>query len=369
MTEVPLIGSAALRAIVGGLFLFALTYRADAGGLPPPIEERLERADWVVIGQITKIDESKTGQNQPARPVQPGMEAPCIPVYPVYNDPTMRVGLATVAVKEVLKGDVARTIEFPVILEDLLRRQGGPMRGQILHTRRLGQSGIWVGGGGLFLSEAQAPAVRQVLQAIKERKWSEPVNGLRAWALMVISPKWEHADDKLPKRLFRPSDQWAPGIIFAVKNVSNAVVYVPRPCYPRNAVAAPAGLFAATVKGASGRTFDFSLDAAHPRSKRIECKALAPGATTYLDPYSIMDWRDKLTPGKYSAVVSYRNDRVDGEVRDRSWPPPVTAWTGQLKAPPVEFVLTAEDVKGWKTPPDPGPPCGPSVPQSGPISR
>jgi hypothetical protein len=294
-----------------------------------------------VIGQITKIDESKTQQKHRARPGQPGVETP---FEPVQNDPTIRSGVATVAVKEVLKGSAVKKIEFPVVLEDLLVRQGGPLRAQILPIRSVGQSGIWISGRPVeFCNVAQAPAVRRILQALKENKWSEPVNGLRAWALV---------------------DERVSGIIFAVKNVSNEVIYLPRSRYPREPAAPGPGLFAATVKSTSGKTLEFSLDAARPRSERIPCEKLSPGETTYLHPGQ---WRrDKLSPGKYSAVVTYKNDRADGEVRDRSSPPPVTAWTGELKAPPVAFVLTADDIRGWKDAPRPVPQVGPPVPQAAP---
>ena len=340
--DVPFINSAALRAILGGFLLVAATCRADVDEGPPPIEVRLETAKWVVIGQITKIDASKVQQ----------------------NDPGVRWGLATVAVKEVLKGSAVKSIDFPVPTAFTPPDYGGTLQ-LFTHEVLVGQSGIWVQGQpAFFLFEGQRPDVRRILQALKEKKWSEPVNGLRAWALVIYpyDPNLAAHGAGMPAR-FPTVHPGLPGIIFAVKNVSDADIYLPLVEY-RHDAAAPAGFFAATVKSAGGKTFEFPLlDAAHPRSERIPCAKLAPGETTYLHPGQ---WkRDKLTPGRYSAVVTCKNDRADGEVRDRSSPPPVTAWTGQLKAPPVEFVLTAEDVKGWKAAPG----FCPATRSNGPASR
>jgi hypothetical protein len=341
-TKVRLVKAAVLGTILGGFLLFAAAGRANAGEVPPPIEVRLAAAKWVVIGQITKIDESKVQQ----------------------NDRGVRWGLATVAVNEVLKGRAVKAIDFPVVARFILPDDGvashPPDYGVTLqlytHEALVGQSGVWVDGQPAFFLEAvQSPDVRRILQALTANKWSEPVNGLRAWALVMYS----HNPFTLAKQ-FRTVHPWLPGITFAVKNVSDADIYLPLVEH-RHDPAAPAGIFAAMVTSAVGKTFGFPLlDVAHPRSERIPCAKLSPGETIYLHPDQ---WRrEKLTPGKYSAVVTYKNDRADGEVRDGASRLPVKAWTGQLKAPPVEFVLTADDVKGWKD-------AHQAVPQVGPTSR
>ncbi len=336
------INPAVLGAILGGFVFFAATCRADVDEGPPPIEVRLETAKWVVVGQVTKIDASKVQQ----------------------NDPGVRWGLATVAVKEVLKGSAVKSIDFPVPTAFTPPDYGGTLQ-LFTHEVLVGQSGIWVQGQpAFFLFEGQRPDVRRILQALKEKKWSEPVHGLRAWALVIYpyDPNLAAHGAGMPAR-FPTVHPGLPGIIFAVKNVSDADIYLPLVEYRHDAAAAP-GFFTATVKGAGGKTLEFSLDAAHPRSKRIPCAKLSPGETTYVHPGQ---WRrDKLSPGKYSAVVTYKNDRADGEVRDGSSPPPVTAWTGELKAPPVEFTLTADDIRGWKDAPQPIPQVGPPIPQAAP---
>jgi len=331
----------AIRIVAGAFLVFAVACRADAGPVPPSTEVELDAATWVVVGPITKIDESKVPQ----------------------RDATVRQGLATVDVKEVLKGTAVKTIEFPVFLKDLLVRRRGEgaerLRAEVLHVREVGQSGIWIIRGGddvssrsaVFVRAAQEPDVRRILQALKEPKWSEPAGGLRAWALAVGQFKSWAPRAGVRSTRSDCSDDDLPGVIFAVNNVSKEDIYLPLPQYGRAKPDATPGFFAATATSKTGKQFAVLLDVEHPQAKPLACLKLSPGETTYLHPDCSrfgVDWREKLTPGTYSLVVTYKNDRTDGEVPDRSFPPPVTAWTGQLTTPPLEFVLTAEDVRGWK---------------------
>ncbi len=301
--------------ILLGLFVIVDFSRAMAGSIPMPIEVNLDMARYVAIGRITQIKE------------------PNVP-----NADGIRWGQATVEVNEVLKGPQAKTINFRVATE-VSKNYGGssPPR-----THRAGDSGIWlidatgtVSHSFGLLPEARKMYIKQILKTLEERRWSEPVNGLRAWAAVVYPDYSENLDN--------PSDN--PVIIFAVKNVSDADIFVP--------AESQTDFITATVVSQDGKIYDCVLGNVMWRnSETIFCRKLPAGGTVYLHPGytcinlarqdSYPEKRDGLLPGKYSVVICCKNEK-EGEIADvHGGTKQVLAWKGVLKTPPVELVLKPE---------------------------
>ena len=279
--------------------------QAMAGAVPMPLEANLDMARNIVLGRITQIED------------------PNVP-----NTNGISWGQATVEINEVLKGDQAKTISFRVATE-VSRDYGGSSPPRI---RRVGDSGIWlidttgtVSHSFGLLPEARKSDIKQILKTLAERKWSEPVAGLQAWAAVVYPDYSPNLDN--PSR--------NPVIIYAVKNVSDANIFVP--------VAHQTGFITANVVGQDGKTIDYILGNVEPRnSETVFCHKLSPGKTVYLHPaYTCINLakRQELLPGKYSVVICCENEKkgeiADGPARRVQ----VSAWKGVLKAPPVELVI------------------------------
>lgn len=289
-----------LKAALGAAFIFVGTYQAAAGPLPMPLEAHLDMATQVVVGRITRIQETDSG-------------------------PGERRGRATVAIKEVLKGTPAKTVSFVVEMETRVPNSDSEAMAP-RETHKVGDFGVWlidddcVSAPYGLLPGDRTEEIRRILKAFEKRKWSERVNGLRAWAMVV-----------------RPESLANPVIIFAVKNDSDAGIFVPREFYH--------GFINASLTGQDGHVSCYVLGKmAQP--KRLFCERLPPGKILYLHPdYSFIDlaWQQSVPPGKYSVVLSCTNTQEDGETKGmKRHSVRCTAWKGELKAPPVELVLPAE---------------------------
>jgi len=313
-TDARYLAIAVSRILLWGIPLFAGLSPVSAGRPGPSLEACLDEAECVVVGRITQIEEKD---------------------FPRVN-PEIHWGLATVVVKEVLKGHSPKTVQFYVVTEVEASYQGSTL----FQTRRVGDSGIWiidaqgrVPPASLLLSEERAADVRRILNPSGERGWSEPVNGLRISAGAA-------------------SDN----VVLVAHNVSRAYIYLPfSPPVQQTTVPPKPGFLQATAKSRDGRNHVLSLDDALPPSEAVPCVKVSPGKAIYL-PGALgefgfcFDRRQQLPPGPYSVVVTYKNQQAEGEAKDETGRPVrVTAWTGELKAPAVEFV-------SWEVRPGPATP-------------
>lgn len=299
------------RPILFGMILLIGVRSVIAGPVPMPAEAHLDLAKSVVVGQITQIT-----------PLD------------VQIAQGVHYGRATIVVKEMLKGSSDTTIKA------IVATSYGPEFNQGAanepeHPHKVGDSGIWLlspiaeglfaGTAEDFFPEQRKADIQRMLKELAQRKWSEPVNGLRASAMVV--PLEDSANCV---------------IIFAVNNATNKDLYIPVEWSP--------GLVQVSAKNEQGNVFNFVLrlpDAAD--SGKLYCSKLSPGQIAYLHPdYSYIDLarRQNLAPGKYSVVVSCKNERTAGEasgIRPGA-SVPITAWKGECSAPAVDLSIVP-DVK------------------------
>jgi hypothetical protein len=291
------------RILVGGLLLFTGLSPLFAGGGGPSLEARLEDASYVIRGQITQIEEKG---------------APNL-------DQHVHWGIATVPVKEALKGNPPKTVQFDVVTKVAPGYAGSA----VLFPRRVGDSGVWiidsqglVSPNSLVLSEERAAEIRKILNPFGEKGWSEPVNGLRIWAGAVPSH-----------------------VVLIVHNVSRADIFLPfSPLMQQTNVPPQPGFLSAGAKSRDGRDFALFLDDGLPRSQPVPCVKVSPGKAIYLPGAFgefgfFLDRKYQLPPGHYSVVVTYKNQQVEGDAKDQAGRTErVRAWTGELKAPAVQFM-------------------------------
>ena len=257
--------------------------------IPGPLEVRLDRAKAVVLGEVIRVENTDSADGT-------------------------RWTRTTLSIKEVLKGDATDTIES----------RGRYTESGHLGLHTVGNSGIWlIGADGRIayphghLREAQKPDVQRILKMLAERKWSGGINGLKAWATAI--------DRQFAGR---------PGILFAVMNCSKGEIFVASPnCRP--------GILTARVKGADGKDSVFDLRRGEP-CKVLHCDRLPAGEIKYLiSGCSYIDPNRKLRAGKYQVVLTYRNAHEGVLLRPVGVKcEPVDAWKGELRAPPIEMVLT-----------------------------
>ena len=279
-------GTLTRTALPCGLFVLLGFGQAAAVPPPRPLEIRLDMASGVVVGQVVRVE----------RIVSP--------------DGAHRTR-ATLSVKETLKGAPAKTIESAAYYEGLTA----------------GDSGIWlIGADGQIiwphghLPEEQKAEVQRILKILADRKWSGELRGIKAWAA-VLTP---------------PPNPNSFVLLFVVKNCSTGDIFLPRPnCR--------ADILTARAKRDDGKEFTFPLKDGEP-CKTIHCDRLPAGQLDYLACY----WKEntKLLPGKYQVTLTYRN-ACDGELLTAvgMQAPPVDAWKGELRAPPIELVVPAPEMQ------------------------
>lgn len=269
--------------ICAGMSVLLGVGRAAEVPTPEPLEIRLDYAAAVVLGRITKVEKIES----------PGA---------VHQE---RV---TLAVKEMLKGAPAATIETT---------------GYSHVGYRVGDSGIWLvdSEGHLVwphghLEEGQKPEVQRIVKMLAERAWSAEVHGVRGWAVALSS-----------------ADLGSREILFAVQNRTKHDVFLPHPnCR--------ADILTIAVKSADGKEFTFPLKDGTP-CPVIHCDKLTAGQTDYLADYHIYGkWSAELPSGKYQVTLAYRNSRDGVLLTAVGMPdPPVDAWKGELVTPPFEIVV------------------------------
>ena len=282
------------RGVIGlALVLLIGVQRAAAGPVPMPLTADLDLASDVVVGKITQIT-----------PVEENV------------GPGSHCGRATVEVEETLKGQPAKTIQFIV-----LTGADPPYRpAEIIRQHKVGERGIWViphqYGRNELIAESRKDEINKILAELKDRKWSEPVNGLRAWAAVVPV---DYGPD--------------PVIIFAVTNASYADLWVPYESENE--------FVRANIRNRNGLDVNILLKEGHSPSTRFFCRKLSPGQICYLHPGYSSIGLGFLAPGKYSVVISCKNERADGEAAGPAagLMVPVVAWQGEVCAPAVELEI------------------------------
>jgi hypothetical protein len=278
-----------------------------------PLEVHLDIAKQVVLGQITKIEEIDQR---------------------LFGD-GVRAGRATIAVTETLKGLPAQSVEL-IVATSVDRNYGGssPQR-----VHKVGDRGIWlIAASGIvshsfgLLPEKCKADVQRIVMNLEKRKWSEPVNGLCAWAAAVY-PNYQPENPNAMRK--------TPVIIFALKNLSETDIFVPT----ENS----AGMITAVVTDHAGKVARYVLGSATWKNERVFCRKLAAGDIVYLHPdYSFIDLprSERLADDKYKVVLECSNEK-EGEsamsIGERRVP--VTSWKGKVSAPPVELDLTRSETK------------------------
>ncbi len=285
-----------VRLCLLALFLFGACAQVFGGTTPMPLEAHLDLAQHVVVGELTQMQETDEERGD-----------------------GVRCGRATVTVRETLKGPPEKTISFGVI------RWVAPDYGGASSPRvhKIGDSGIWLVKPDRFVShtcgllpESRRNDVQRILKSLAQRKLSEEVNGLKAWA-SVVRPHYGHTN---------------PVIIFAVKNCSEKDVWCP--------VASAYGVVTVTATREDSQVFQYVLGKG--RKRPVYCRKMSPGETAYMHPsWSFIDLarQQKLGPGKYTVVVSYENDREGEASAGPGKRQAVHAWRGKLDAPSVQLVL------------------------------
>jgi len=167
-------------------------------------------------------------------------------------------------------------------------------------------------------------------------------HGLQAWAVVVsISGKYYHHG-------FPGNHTGGPEITVAVRNTSQTDLFVP----------ASASFIHAAITTSKGTITNLNLNhKVDYRGGEVAVHKLAPGATTYLVSFGrselqkgipYVDLLDNLAPGIYTAVVECKNDVPEG----RAWSATTNApaWTGDLKAPSIDFEITVQEALGSPSP-------------------
>jgi len=134
-------------------------------------------------------------------------------------------------------------------------------------------------------------------------------------------------------------------VIFAVRNATGNDIFFPRP--------QTSGLIHASITNGAGYATNFSL--ADLGDRRLLCRRVAPGQVCYVhvsngaldltrDPQS---HTQRLALGTYSVVMSCENVVVSGTLTDSSNKSvQVSAWTGQLAAPPTPLTIISSTTPG-----------------------
>ena len=303
-------------------FLLLASLPAAAADLPGSYLEQLDSASRVFVGRITAI--------------QPVTDPAALGRHAQENG----WGRATIDLTEALLGDDYDT-EFIVRMPETNADTGQMLMLQqqvVLATYHVGESGIWIidrdgfvsEPGGLLDGQNRAQVLRS-LHALQTRKWSEPANGLRAWSVVAsLVGDDEHfvGSEMMPN----------PVMLFAVQNVTTNDLYVPTADNP--------GFVRATVTAEDGRIISADLNTNGPRANGgVFTRKLAPHGIVYLQVVfrmSSTSWFDvakalHLPPGKFSVVLSCAN--TDTNSRPTYGQDTGPAWTGELKAPPVQLEI------------------------------
>jgi hypothetical protein len=278
------------RLLVALLVAYA-AIPAYAGFWALPIEAELDLADRIVAGKIIKID-------------------------PIQGDQAgnMRMGRATIAVDETLKGAKADTIEATVVVH--LDHGDGMQSPPRIYNK--GNSGIWVimpdgrpshGYGLLVVNRLRE--VKDHLAMLEKREWSTPVGGIQVWV---------GGTDSQPGHAARQA------VLFAVKNVGKESIYLPRSLY--------SGIVTVVAQHEDGRQYELrgAGDQCEMRTEMV-CEPLEPGRTRYMhwdgEDYGAFQFPKDALHGRYTVRGVLATDRKEGVTRGRDRRS-VQVWTGRV---------------------------------------
>jgi hypothetical protein len=271
--------------------------RAVAGLLPMPLKADLDLAGTVAVGKITAIvkDKEEAGGK-------------------------IVLGRATVAVSEMLKGPKADEITMTVVMSmDRAFAEGAASPPRVY---KVGDEGIWLIGadgrpmhGSGLLDKGRLEEVKTALAELDKRKWSDPADGLKVWAGVGTQGG-------------KPGDQQS--VIFAVKNVGESEIWLPRSMYE--------GVVVAVARDSTGT--EHTLPGVGLRSTtndRVTCRLLKPGETRYMHPdyenYGAFVVPKDLPPGKYTVTVTLANAREGTAIFGPHTAEKIEAWKGKVAAP------------------------------------
>jgi len=262
--------------------------------IPPP--QYIELAKSIVIGKITRIT------NLPAT-ISPGP----------------RFGYATITVSEVLKGIPVKTVKRKCITWLPPEYASSPHAPTVLN---IGDYGIWIIGSDDpmsleyaqgFTSVERKPEIVRMIKLFAKRRWSKPVNGLRAWAAPIDI-----------------STNTNPVVIFQVQNVSKTDILLPDVNTP--------GCITADVKDGTGN-LHFALI---PKKEawNDESRIISPGEVVYL---SHIYMETRLTNGMHTVSIACQRGQVTGLSKHvQAKQKILLTWTGKLRAPSVKLVIVQE---------------------------
>jgi hypothetical protein len=283
--------------------VLGLADRVIAGGMATPIAEQLDMAQSVVLGRVTLLVDKRD----------------------IHRSSGLRHASATIAIDKTLKGGSRKSISCLVIS----RVDRGYMSAKPVREVHVGDHGIWLiwrgellaSGRSLRLLENDEGLVRRTLAMLARRKWSKPVNGLKAWA-GVLEPDY-------PSNV-NPS---SPIIALAIKNVQQKETYVPW-MFGMGSIDAYATCRDGTVLHVliSGSISDGNY-----------CKRLNPGETVYLMPELRglgFRWNEAFQAGTYWVTLSCSSEETVGYVDTKAnLNVKVMSWKGKLNAPTVKVVI------------------------------
>ena len=233
------------------------------------------------------------------------------------NDP-VTYGLAMVAVAETLKGHVEKELTMKV--ESAVDPHVGAAVARVPRIDHEGDTGIWGIRGGEAVNKygsgdkASVDKVKQMLNDLDKRVWSEPVGGIAVWAGLLM-------DERELK------------LVFAAKNVSKEVVYLPKPGFGGSV-----SIVARDLKGKE-HPIDTGISSAH--SGTVYCTPLQPHEVVY--PHRTVNYESYRLPpglpdGAYTIRISLANPNQKGGMA--VWKEtPVEAWKGKAVSPPVAFTV------------------------------
>jgi hypothetical protein len=267
------------------------------GSRPHPLAIHLDKAEYVVVGTLKSVTV-------------------------LEKEPLVEKGEATVTVEQPLKGNTQGELRFQVVVAD--RSLTSPALHRVVPA--IGYRGIWIVSRSATgyegdcaygcLATAHLEMVKEMLDALRNKVWSQPKSGLAIWVMTTTwSPDFKDAV-----------------IVSALKNVSTEPIFY----------VCEAGVVTVTVVDESRRSHDCNLYSREGGKYPVKiCRRIEPGGVAYLEPDDVcIDLRWKVPPGKYEVTVSYESHWQRGSIdTPASYNTPVTPWQGRLTAKPVTLVV------------------------------
>jgi|GEM_PF-3764674 len=243
----------------------------SAGPAPAPLEIQIDTASHVIVGRIVHVENTEISSG-------------------------LQWATVTIAVEKVLKGPAINQIKSRAVC-GVSENYGGSWAPRI---RSKGDYGVWILGNAsgyyALLPIEELEVVEKILGDIKWRKWTEPVNGLQAWAGVV--------DGALP--------------VIAIRNVSENEIY-----FSANAIKAEA-------ISKEGNQIRLKPNLSAPLGRLSEM--IAPGVTKYFFDFGFLSEFRTADVGEYVITFSLEYQRANNQTLDHRGRP-VTPWQGMLTPP------------------------------------